>query len=445
MKKLLSLLLLFSVVALSAQNFDKAKLDQYMETLGQNSKGMFSVALLKDGEPVYQKSVGFATVETGKKANKNTQYRIGSITKVFTTTMIFQLIEENKLSLDTKLSKYYPKIKNAEDITVSMLLSHRSGIHNFTNDSEYLSYMTQPKSKADMASLIEGLGSDFTPGSKADYSNSAFVLLGFIIEDITSSTYQEQLQKRIANKLNLDKTTYGGKIDASANQAMSYSYNGAAWAPSTITDMSIPHGAGAIISTPTDISKFFTGLFTGKLISENSLSKMKEIREGYGRGLFQLPFNDKTGYGHGGGIDSFSSNSGYFEAEGLALAITSNGMNYTMNDIMIVLLSAYFGRDYEVPNFDQKAITLSAEELPNYEGVFATDAMPLKITVKVANGALTAQATGQGAFPLTAFSKSEFRYDPAGIVMVFAADGDTIDYTKFKLKQGGSDITFTKE
>ncbi|GAB5523001.1 MAG: serine hydrolase domain-containing protein [Roseivirga sp.] len=445
MKKLFSLLLLFSVFTLSAQSFDKAKLDTYLETLEAHEKAMLSVALLKDGKPVYQKSIGYAEAESKQKANQNTQYRIGSITKVFTATMVFQLIDEGKLSLDTKLSDFYPKVKNADKITISMLLSHRSGIHNFTNDPGYLQYMTQPKSKAAMVSLIEGLGSDFEPDSRADYSNSAFVLLGFIIEDITGDSYANQLQKRIAGKLNLSRTEYGGPISATNNQAQSYSHNAGGWSAATVTDMSIPHAAGAIISTPTEVGSFLTSLFTGKLISAGSLTKMKEINQGYGRGLFRFPFHGKTAYGHTGGIDAFASNSGYFEADGLAIAITSNGMNYTMNDIMIGVLSIYYGMPFDIPNFDQKAVDITEDEMLKYEGVCASAAIPLKITIKVSNGKLTAQATGQGAFNLTPYSTSEFRFDPAGIVMVFAKDGDKIDHSTFTLKQGGGSFKFTRE
>lgn len=445
MKHFFSLLLLLSASALSAQIFDKAKLDQYLENLETHNKAMLSVALVKDGNSVYQKSIGFVDAESGQKANSDTQYRIGSITKVFTSTMIFQLIDEGKLSLDTKLSKYYPKVRNAEKITISMLLSHRSGIHNFTNDPGYQFYMTQPKSKMEMVKLIEDLGSDFEPDSRADYSNSAFVLLGFIIEDITGDSYANQLQRRIAEKISLKRTAYGGPIKVSNNHAQSYRLNGSDWATATVTDMSIPHGAGAIIATPTEVGKFLTGLMTGKLISAESLSKMKEINEGYGRGIFQFPFNGKTAYGHTGGIDAFSSNSGYFEADGLAIAVTSNGMNYTMNDIMIGILSIYYGMPFEIPDFNKKPVELSAEDMLKYEGTFASAGIPLKITVKVTDGKLTAQATGQGAFNLTPYSTSEFRFDPAGIVMVFATEGDQVDYSTFTLKQGGGSFKFTKE
>jgi len=445
MNKIFSLILILCINSVSAQSFDKAKLDQYLDSLEAHDKAMFSLAAFKNGEPIYQKSIGYADLENKQKANKDTQYRIGSITKVFTSTMIFQLIDEGKLSLDTKLAKYYPKVKNANKITISMLLSHRSGIHNLTNTAEYTHYMTRPKTKAEMVSLIESLDSDFKPDSRANYSNSGYVLLGFILEDITQDSYANQLQQRIATKLNLVRTEYGGPINVQDNQAKSYTHYTEEWSPTTVTDMSIPHGAGAIISTPTEVTKFLSSLLTGKLVSADSLAKMQELNQGFGRGLFQFPFYDKKAYGHNGGIDGFSSITGYFAADDVAFALTSNGMNYAMNDINIAVLSIYYGLPYEIPDFDQKPIELAAKDLLNYEGLFASKDMPLKITLKLNDGQLTAQATGQGAFNLTPYSTAEFRFDQAGIIMIFATDGDTVDYSTFQMKQGGGNFKFTRE
>ncbi|MEP0177857.1 MAG: serine hydrolase domain-containing protein [Paraglaciecola sp.] len=445
MKKNVYLFLFICLFSVSAQGFDKAKLDQYLDALDANQKAMLSLAIVKDGEPVYQKSIGYTDVASKQKPNIDTQYHIGSITKVFTSTMIFQLIDEGKLSLDTKLAKYYPKVKNANKITISMLLNHRSGIYNFTNAADYIEYMEQPKAKAEMVSLIEGLGSDFEPDSQASYSNSAYVLLGFIIEDITQDSYANQLQNRVVAKLNLDRTMFAGPIDVEANQANSYTYESEDWVPATQTDMSIPHGAGAIISTLSEIGKFLTGLFNGKLVSANSLDKMKEVNQGYGRGLFKFPFYEKEIYGHSGGIDGFVSQAGYFPADNVAFTLTSNGLNYKLNDISIGLLSIYYGRPFDIPDFTQKPISLSEKNLLKYEGVFSSKDIPLKITLKFRDGQLTAQATGQGPLSLTPFSHSEFRFEPAGIVMRFELDGEKVDYATFQLKQGGGTYKFSKE
>lgn len=446
MNKILSLLIYICVFSVSAKGFDNAKLDQYLKSLDVNERAMLSVAIVQNGQPTYQKSIGFVDAKTKQRANENTQYQIGSITKVFTSTMIFQLIDEGELSLNTKLAKFYPKIKNSEEITISMLLSHRSGIHNFTDTPDFNRYMAHSKTKNEMTSLIESLGSDFRPDSRANYSNSGYVLLGFIIEDITQDNYARQLEKRISSKINLKKTIYGGQINIKDNQAKSYIRKGNDWLPASVTDASISRGAGAISSTPTEVALFLHNLFAGNLISADSLAKMKDINQRMGRGLFQFTINGKKSYGHYGTLDGFSSSANIFEADDVSISIISNGLNYSRKNIINAIVSIYFGRPYDIPDFGQKTIELSKSDLRKYEGVFVSSEVPFKLTLKLDNDQLTAQATGQKrALKLTPFSTSDFRFDPAGIVILFKNDSNIVDFSTFQLKQGGGLYTFERE
>jgi D-alanyl-D-alanine carboxypeptidase len=176
MTRLLSLILLFLSISSYCwgQAIDSAKLDRYFEALESNNKFMGSVAVARDGKVIYTKSIGYRDLENQIKANVNTKYRIGSISKTFTTVLVFKAIEANLLSLKTPLSQYYPDIENAEKITLDLLLSHRTGIHNFTNDADYLTWNQEAKTEAEMLEIIKKGGSDFTPDSKAEYSNSYF-------------------------------------------------------------------------------------------------------------------------------------------------------------------------------------------------------------------------------------------------------------------------------
>jgi D-alanyl-D-alanine carboxypeptidase len=163
-------------------SFDKAKLDNYFQNLETNNKFMGSIAVSQDGKVIYTKSIGFADVENNQKANENTKYRIGSISKTFTTVMVMKAVEDKKLDLNQTIEKFFPTVPNANKITIKQLLGHRSGIHNFTNDDEYMTWYTQPKTEKEMVEIITKIGSDFEPDSKADYSNSNFVLLTYILE-----------------------------------------------------------------------------------------------------------------------------------------------------------------------------------------------------------------------------------------------------------------------
>lgn len=444
MKKLIPALLLLLVASIgSSQSINTQKLDSLFTALEANNKMMASAVVYKNGKVLYAKAIGYKKIDDKQKlpADIATKYRIGSITKMFTATMIFQLVDEGKLTLDTKLDKFYPKVPSADKITIGQLLNHHSGLHNFTDDATYGQYHTQKKTQAEILDIIYKLPMDFTPGSRAAYSNTNYVLLGYIIENLTGKTYAEELTTRICAKAGLTNTYYGGAIDIKNNEAYSYSFNGQDWEEEAETDMSIPHGAGAIVSTPTDLSKFAEALFQGKLISTTSLQEMKKQDGGYGMGCFTFPFGERTSYGHTGGIDAFSSMLGYFPSDSLSAAITINGPNYSMNDVMIALLSVAFGKPYEVPPIGKVALT--PEKLTAYEGLYAAENFPLKITIKAVSGALTAQATGQGAFPLDANSETTFTFSAAGIRMDFIIE-EGGEINKFNFSQGGGKYLFEK-
>jgi CubicO group peptidase (beta-lactamase class C family) len=433
----IALFLTIVQIACAQINFDKAKLDNYFNTLEKNNKFMGSVAVSKNGEMIYTKSIGFADVENQVKATENSKYRIGSISKSFTAVMILKAVEEKKLTLDQTIDKWFPSIINANKITVKYLLSHRSGIHNFTDERDYLTWYTQKKTEKEMVEIIEKIGSDFNPDSKAAYSNSNFLLLSYILEKTYVKSYSELLQELIVKPISLKNTYVFGKINPNNSECKSYSFI-ESWKVAPETDFSIPLGAGAIISTSTDLTKFADALFGGKLLKAESLEIMKTLKDGYGIGLFQIPFYESIGYGHTGGIDGFRSVYSHFASNNISYALISNGINFNNNDISIAVLSAVYDKPYDIPDFTTSKLT--SEELDKYLGVYASKQISLKITITKDRNTLIAQATGQSAFPLEATDKDKFKFDQAGVKLEFKPADKTM-----LLFQGGSQIIFTKE
>jgi len=445
-KLILILILAFSFIATSLVAQKKPdfsiRIDSLLQVLDKNNKAMASVTITKNGITEYSNAIGFIDNSGASPVNSTpeTRYRIGSISKMFTSVMILQLVEEKKLSLDTPLSDFFKKIPNAKSITIADLLNHHSGLFNFTNSEDYPKWMTEPMSRKQLLDLFESQEPVFAPGTKGEYSNTNFVLLGFIIEDVTGKSYQENLSTRITSRVGIKNTMYGGKINHAFNEASSFENENGKWVMLPETDMSIPHGAGAVISTTPDLALFITALFDGKLINENTLKSMTTMKDNFGLGVFKIPFYDRTAFGHNGGIDGFSSSLAYFPQDKVAIAFCSNGMNYPMNDILIGLLSCYFDKPYKIPDF--KTVSIDAEKLTAYEGEYTSEQLPLVITVKQEGGKLTAQATGQPSFPLDAVSETEFRFDQAGIVMIFnVQDNGNVD--GFTLKQG-RDFVYSK-
>lgn len=422
-----------------SQDINRPKLDSLFNILAEKNKAMGSLTISKNGTVLYSKAIGYSFIsDDEKKLSTNiTKYRIGSISKMFTATMIFQLIEEGKTSLTTTLDTYFPNLPSAKKITISNLLNHRSGLHNFTDDPNYTTWMMHSKTQDEMLTLISKNKVDFQPNEKASYSNSNYVVLGFIIEKISKQPYSKNLNERITSKIGLLNTYFGSKTNTNNNESFSYQFINN-WTQEPETDMTIPGGAGSIVSTPTDLTKFIEALFSIKLISQSSLNQMKTITDGYGMGMFQIPFYTKKAYGHNGGIDGFLSNLAYFPEDSLAIAYCTNGEVYPMNDILLGVLSICFNKDYSIPTFN--TISLKTEDLDKYLGVYSSKQIPIKITITKDNTALIAQATGQSSFPLEATEKDKFKFDQAGVKIEF-----NIDKNELTLKQGGGNFAFTKD
>jgi CubicO group peptidase (beta-lactamase class C family) len=433
------LLIGLSIGKVFPQSINKPKLDSLFNILAEKNKAMGSLTISKNGTVLYNKAIGYSFIsDNEKKTSTNiTKYRIGSISKMFTATMIFQLIEEGKIKLTTTLDTYFPNIPNANKITISNLLNHRSGIHNLTDNPDYTTWMTQPKTHDEILSIISKSKVDFQPNEKASYSNSNYIILGYIIEKISKQPYSKNLNERITSKIGLSNTYCGGSTNINANESFSYQF-ATYWKQLPETDMSIPGGAGSIVSTPTDLTKFIEALFSLRLISYNSLIQMKTMTDSYGMGMFQIPFYTKRAYGHNGGIDGFASNLAYFPEDSIAVAYCTNGQVYPLNDILIGILSVCFNKDYSIPTFN--TIFLKSADLNKYLGVYSSTQIPLKITITKDSIVLIAQATGQSSFPLEATEKDKFKFDQAGIKMEFNTEKN-----EMTLKQGGGNYLFTKE
>ena len=428
---------IFMVQPLFSQTPDFAKLDRYFDVLDSADRFMGSVAVIKNGKMIYQRSVGFSYIEKGLRAKALTGYRIGSISKTFTAVLVMKSVEKGKLTLEQTIDNWFPQVPNANRITLRHLLTHRSGIHNFTDVPTYVRWNTAYKSEQQMLDTIAAQTSDFAPGTKASYSNSGYVLLTLILQKAWGSTYEALLQKYILRPGKLKETTYGVKIDTMGIHAQSYRRVFGWWRQS-ITDASVPLGAGAISATPVDLARFGSQLFEGKFIAKESVAEMQKLDDNFGMGLFRFPFYERWSYGHGGSIDGFQSVLSCFPKEKLTYALLSNGSAIPTNDVSIAILSAIFGKPFEIPKFI--AVELSSKELELYAGTYVSKKVPVKISVYQKDSKMYAQATGQMPFPLIAHGDHRFSYEKAGIEMEFSPQKN-----EMVMKQGGGSFLFSRE
>lgn len=420
-----------------SQNQDFTKLNQYLDSLESYDRFMGTVLLAHQGKPVFERSVGFSDLEKGQRANPQTHYRIGSITKMYTAVLVFQAIESGKLSLNTLLSEFYPQVPNASKITVSMMLQHRSGIFNFTDRLDYDFFRSKPLTETQILEMIIAAGSVFEPDTKAAYSNSNFVLLTFILEKIEGQSYSSLLDSRILKPLGLKDTYVFGTIDPAKNEARSYLYQGG-WKVDRDADPSVPSGAGNLASHAQDLDVFIRGLFAGQLISTQSLDSMKAINQGFGRAMFSFPYFEKKSFGHTGGIDGFRSFLAYFPEEELTVTVLSNGLNFNNNDLLLAMLDSYFGREWALPQF--KATKLSSEQLQAYVGTYTSAQLPLILVFSEKDGNLAVQPTGQPLAVLEATGADRFEFKMAGASFTFR-----LEKGELTLTQGGQSFLYRKQ
>lgn len=394
------------------------KLDMLVDLLVKHDRASGSIHISIEGKPVYSRAFGMRAVIGADTlmADTETAYRVGSVTKTFTAVLALQLVEEGLLNADSKLSDYYPSMPNADKITIEHLLQHRSGLFNFTNRPDFATYMVAGKEKEDLLKLFQSLEVNFEPGERYEYSNTGYVLLGYIIEDVSDMSYGQLLQERIVEKIGLKRTHYGKATDLAANEAQSF-VKLETWTMVPESNLNVPGAAGAVVSTPSDLARFFEALFGGELIGEASLSTMTTLKDNYGYGVFSLPFYDRRAYGHNGNIDGFFASAAFFPEDRLAVSYISNGNGYPGNDMMIAMLSSWYGREFVMPNFG--GFEVSPETMESYVGAYKNSSFPLVINIIYDNGKLFGQATGQPRFPLTAVSETEFRFDQAQIRIRF--------------------------
>jgi len=436
--KLITIAASFFAFSASAQQINTADLDRFLDSLDVHRQSMASVLLTRKGQKLYERVIGYAVIDSthSVKATSATRYRIGSITKTFTATMIMQLVDEQKLALNTHLDKYFPNIPNAAQITIEMMLRHRSGIYNFTDADEYWKSNTESRTRAQMLSSFEKHKPAFVPDAQSAYCNTNYVLLGYIIEDVTGKSYGENLQERILGRVGITNTSYGGKIDPARGDAYSYS-SGKQWEKHFESDLGQIAAAGSIVSTPADVTAFMNALLDGKLVSQESLRIMTSLVDGFGIGLMRIPFFEYPGYGHTGGIDGFVSIAAYFPEDSLTATVFSNGVDYPLNDIVIAMLGSYHKVPIAIPDF--KAMKLDPTVLEQYVGEYTSKQIDVKMKITHANSKLYGQPTGQPPFILTPVKKDVFKFDAFGLVLEFRPGAKEITIT-----QAGDSYLFTK-
>ncbi len=413
MRHFITLLLLAVFAFADAQHIDTQKIDAYLNHLEAYDQGVGSVSIFRNGQEIYKRDFGQNAIPDLKR-DANTKYQVASITKVFTSVLIWKLIEDKQLSLDTKLSEFFPKFPSADKITIEQMLNHTSGIKDFTRKSDSVKWLSVRVPKQEILDEIHKQGLKFEPGKGVQYSNSAFYLLKEIVEKKYKSSFGKILKRQLVSPNKLGDLASADTDPTNIFQP--YQYRNKVWNHMEEYDYHNTVGVGDISATPQQLNRFFYNLFHGKVLKKESVDQMiPGEKEEWGRNLMPIPFKKKMLYGHAG--DSYGTHSiAAYDPEGdINLAVCLNGQRLPHNEVYIGILDAMYSEDPVLP------FLVKTDELEKYEGKFQSEdrSLQLKFYVGETGTLMCLDELAEIAFPMTPSQKDRFFFKPLGIDLKF--------------------------
>jgi CubicO group peptidase (beta-lactamase class C family) len=345
-----------------------------------------SALIAKKGLVLIDKGYGLQNIALNKRNDQKGIFQIYSITKTFTSTVILKLVEENKLSLSDNLSKFYPDYPKGDSITIENLLTHTSGIYDYTRgnnmpDQTEKSFVEFEKTKP----------LDFPVGKDWSYSNSGYYFLGYIIQKVTGISYELAVAKYIFNPLQMKQSGFAFKNLVNKNKTIGYEiFTEKIQKKSVVYDPPGAFAAGGIYSTVEDLYKYYKGLAAYKILKKETLEKAySPFKNNYGYGWIIVSMFDKKTVGHSGAGAGFRSNFVQIPEDDICIILLSN-CERDLNSITSGVLKILNDKPFKIPiEFSVKKKTLK-----KYKGAYQVNANFI-IYVSIENNKLTAQPKGQ--------------------------------------------------
>lgn len=325
-------ILLFSIITATAQPDLVTELDAIFAPLYPSDGPGCVVLIARKGEVLYRKAFGMANVELEVSMNPENVFRIASLTKQFTSVAILQLHEKGLLNIEDDIKKYIPDFPSTDKITIANLMSHTSGIKNITDTELAKELKRKSSAPAELVDKIKTLPAEFKPGTQHRYSNSGYLLLGYIIEKVSGQTYEQYISENIFKPLHMDRAYYDHAQTVVPGRAGGYvATSPQAFRNADFLDQSFPYAAGALMMSVDDMYKWHKGLCSYGIIKKETLEKAFTP--------FTLADGSKTSYGfgwaldrflggpmrlHGGAIDGFSAIVMYLPEKELFMVAFSN-------------------------------------------------------------------------------------------------------------------------
>jgi CubicO group peptidase (beta-lactamase class C family) len=410
------------------------------------------VLVAQNGIVLFEKGYGLADVAHASSFAPDTKSRIGSITKQFTASAILKLQEQGKLSVQDKLSKYFPDFPSGDEVTLHHLLTHTSGIRSYTDKPGFLDKVTSAVEPDDLIKSFQNDAYDFAPGKKWHYDNSGYFLLGRIIEKVSGQSYGDFLRQNFFEPLGMTNTGVHRAGLALEHEALGYQYKGAVFTNALNWDMSWAGGAGALYSTVEDLFHWNEGVFGGKVLKDASLkaawtpvktedSKDDDSSTGYGYGWFSAHTRGAQEISHAGGLNGFSSFIMRLPRENFTVAILANAApgaaGVEPSQLAHQVTEIYLGEKFNPRPIHQIDPDVSPEAFDPLVGRYDYGMGVMTVTKEGKH--LYAQLAGQPRFEIFPESGTEFFWKVVDAQVTFVKDNQG-KVTKAVHHQGGQTI-----
>jgi CubicO group peptidase (beta-lactamase class C family) len=341
-----------------AQN-KAAKIDQLMKVYNSYQQFNGAVLVAENSKVIFKKGYGMANMEWNIPVETDTRFRLGSITKQFTSMLVLQLVQEGKIKLEGKLTDYLPDYRKdtGDRITIHHLLNHTSGVPSYTGLPNFLSDVSRnPYSVSDFVKKFASGDLEFEPGTKWNYSNSGYFLLGAIVERVTGKPYEQVLKERIFDPVGMKNTGYDHHETILAKRASGYERQPGGYINAAYLDMSLPFAAGSLYSTVEDLYLWDQALYTDKLLSP----QLKEVMfkpglsdYAYGWVVLKAPIGTQGEpilmIQHGGGINGFNTLIMRFPDSKNLIVLLNNTGGTKLGEMSQKISAILFGKPYTAP------------------------------------------------------------------------------------------------
>jgi CubicO group peptidase (beta-lactamase class C family) len=373
------LFILFTCISIASHCQIIKAVDNYMAAQHKYNRFSGVVRITKGGKILYRKAFGLANQEWQIPNTPSTRFRIASITKQFTATAILQLVAAGKLSLNDPLSKYYPDFPLGETVTIQMLLNHTSGIKSFTRLSNFRDLETISLSRDSILSLFRNEPYDFKPGTRFLYNNSAYFLLGGIIEQVSEMTYENYVKRNFLKRLGMTASAVDETDTIIHEMASGYRRSGSEWKKAKYMSMEFPFAGGTMVSNVDDLYTWQRALFGKSLLPDSLFNKMTTPGLGrYGYGLDVDSLQGHLRIGHDGNNTGYASYCYYYSKDDLSIIVLSNRQG-SIQWLGQALAGLMLGLEVVTP-YEHKQISLVSDLVGRYTGKYMT---PEKSTIEL--------------------------------------------------------------